>query len=104
MDSGKWYKQAPDKALFEDILWLKPENPHQRPKVLIIGGSIHGFASVTKLYEGIKSKSAYQTKVILPKSLEKFLGKAIADAVYVEATTTGEIAQQAKTDILVSLG
>ncbi len=99
MKFTNWLKQSKDKPLFEDILWLKPENPHQRPKVVIIGGSIHGFASTTKLYDAIKSKAAYQTRVILPKSLEKILGHAITDAVFVETTSTGEISHEAKNAI-----
>jgi len=99
MEPTNWLKQSPDKPLFEDILWLKPENPHQRPKVLIIGGSSHGFLTTTKLYEAIKSKSAYQTKIIMPKSLEKMLGPAIPDAVFVESTSSGEIAHAAKNEI-----
>ena len=84
MEPTNWLKQSPDTPLFEDVLWLKPENPHQRPKVLIVGGSSHGFITTTRLYEAIKSKSAYQTRVIMPSSLNKILGHAFDDAVFVE--------------------
>jgi hypothetical protein len=77
---------------------VKARKSSSAPKVLIIGGSSHGF-STTKLYDAIKSKSAYQTKIIMPKSLEKMLGPAIPDAIFVEATSTGEIAHTAKNEI-----
>ena len=94
-----WLKQSGDKPLFEDILWMKPENPHQRPKVLIVGGSSHGFMTTTQLYSAIKSKSAYQTKVALPKSIDKMLGNSFEDAVFVSSTKSGEIASEAKNDL-----
>jgi NAD(P)H-hydrate repair Nnr-like enzyme with NAD(P)H-hydrate dehydratase domain len=98
-----WLRQEPGKPLFEDVLWLKPENPHQRPKVLIIGGSSHGFVTTTKLYEAIKSKSAYQTRLIMPKSLEKILGHAMTDAIFADSTSSGEIAGTAKNEILSAM-
>ncbi len=99
-----WLKQQEDKPLFEDVLWMKPENPHQRPKVLIIGGSPHGLATTIKLYDAIKSKAAYQTKVAMPRSVEKIIGTTLDDAVFVDSTPSGEISVDAKTELLAMLG
>lgn len=73
-DDNYWLKQTPDKPLFEDILWSRPENRMARGKLLIIGGNAHGFAAIGEAYQAAERAGAGTIRVLLPDSLKKTVG------------------------------
>ncbi len=71
MDTAYWLKQQPDQPLFPDIAWQKPEQKALAGKLLILGGSAHGFAAVAQAYTDAGNAGVGQCRVVLPDALKK---------------------------------
>lgn len=68
-------KQDPKKALFEDLLWSRPENKRAAGKLLIIGGQAGDFINVSSCYSFAKEAGAGTIRLILPDSLRKIASR-----------------------------
>src|SRR5688572_21972704 len=90
MDFDYWLKQTPEKPLYPDIEWQKPEQKALAGKLLIIGGNAHGFAAVAQAYQDAKSAGIGECRVVLPDVLKKNIDASI-DCVFVPTNQSGGI-------------
>jgi ADP-dependent NAD(P)H-hydrate dehydratase / NAD(P)H-hydrate epimerase len=95
MDNTIWLAQTPDKPLFEDILWSQPTNKARAGKLLIAGGSAHGFAAPASAFSAAKAAGAGQVRVLLPRSAQKILGSSFSEADFAPTTPSGSFARSA---------
>ena len=100
MDNISWYKQSPDKPLFDDVSWSKPEHRSKAGKLLIIGGNIHSFAAPAKAFQEALTAGVGSSKVILPDSTKKVLGRTFHEADFVQSTPSGSFARIALAELL----
>ena len=100
MENTNWLKQTPDKPLFEDLLWSRPENKRARGKLLIAGGSSHGFAAPAAAFAAANKAGIGSVRVLLPSSTQKTLGTSFAEAVFAPSTPSGSFSQQALGELL----
>jgi|GEM_PF-37101 len=98
MEYDFWQQQEPDKPLFPDIEWSKPEQKSARGKLLIVGGSAHGFAGVGNAYKVATEAGAGEIKVALPDVLEKKLPPGI-DGIFLPTSSGGGIGQKGFDDL-----
>lgn len=90
MDFDYWLKQTADKPLYPDIEWQKPEQKALAGKLLIIGGSAHGFAAVAQAYQDAKRAGIGECRVVLPDVLKKAIDANI-DCMFVPTNQSGGI-------------
>jgi ADP-dependent NAD(P)H-hydrate dehydratase / NAD(P)H-hydrate epimerase len=100
MEDIVWLKQTADKPLFPDLLWSRPENRLSAGKLLIVGGSSHGFSSVGEAYGEAEKAGAGTIKVLLPDSLEKVAVKALGGAEFAPSTPSGSFAKNALAQLI----
>jgi ADP-dependent NAD(P)H-hydrate dehydratase / NAD(P)H-hydrate epimerase len=93
--SMNWLKQTPDKPLFPDTLWSRPENKRYAGKLLIIGGHKQAFNEVSAAYSAALKAGAGTVRVILPSSLQKMLVKLFPEAEYAASNQIGSFSRQA---------
>lgn len=98
MEKSTLQKQTRNAPLFPDLLWARPERKEQAGKLLIIGGSTHGFADAVKSYEYALVAGIGEVKVMLPKGVEKLIG-SIPDTLYVSQVENGSFAHGALQEI-----
>lgn len=94
-------RQVEDSPLFPDLLWARPERKELAGRLLIIGGSSHGFASTIKSYKYAQEGGIGEVKVVLPLSIKRHLSLIAGpsmDMIYVAATNTGSFARKAMGD------
>lgn len=100
MNGPDWLKQSKDKPLFGDLLWSRPETKSRAGKLLIIGGSAHGFNAPALAYNQAVEAQIGSQKVLLPDSLKSTLGKFIEDAVYCPSNISGSFARESLAEFL----
>jgi hypothetical protein len=100
MQTTNWLKQTPDKPLFPDLLWSRPENKRQAGKLLIIGGSSHGFAAPAQAYTSALKAGIGTVRVILPEANKKALGKSFLEADFAPNNSSGSFSRQALSQFL----
>ena len=61
-----WRKQQKGKALFDDVLWSKPERRDQSGRLVIIGGNGRGFWSVASAYQVARRLGVGEIRVVMP--------------------------------------
>lgn len=95
-----WIKQEPDKPLFPDILWSRPENKRTAGKLLIIGGNAHGFATIGEAYAKAEQAGAGTVRVLLPEVLRKPVGKFLENAVFAPSNPSGGFSKLALAELI----
>ena len=100
MDKEYWQRQQPNKALFDDLLWSRPENKMQAGKLLIVGGHAQGFARPAEAYALAETAGAGSVRVLLPDALQKTLGKAFLGAEFAPSSPSGSFAGSALGELL----
>ncbi len=100
MEITNWLKQTPDKPLFDELIWSRPETKQARGKLLIIGGNSAGFAVPAGAFAAAGEAGIGSTRVLLPQSLQKTLGKAFIEAEFAPATPSGSFGRQALAEAL----
>jgi ADP-dependent NAD(P)H-hydrate dehydratase / NAD(P)H-hydrate epimerase len=100
MDREYWSKQTQDKPLFPNLIWSRPENRATAGKLLIIGGNAHGFAAPAEAYAESLRAGAGASRVILPDTLQKTVGKVFPAGEYVPSTPSGSFARSALTELI----
>ena len=75
MNTDYWRKQEPDKPLFPDILWSKPERRDVAGKLAIIGGNIHNFSGIAAAYKTALDTGVGSVRVVLPDALKRTLNQ-----------------------------
>lgn len=95
-----WHKQTPDKPLYPDLLWSRPENKKQAGKLLIVGGNAHGFAAAGEAYAQATKAGIGTARVLLPDSLQKSVGRVFEAGEYAPSTPSGSFSQKALAELL----
>jgi ADP-dependent NAD(P)H-hydrate dehydratase / NAD(P)H-hydrate epimerase len=90
-----WLRQSPDKPLFPDILWSRPENKRFAGKLLIVGGSSHGFAAPGEAFSAAEKAGIGSVRVLLPDSTKRALAKLLPEADFAPSTQSGSFSRQA---------
>jgi hypothetical protein len=99
MEYTYWQTQAPDKPLFPEIAWSKPEQRSQAGKLGIIGGNKLGFAGVAEAYSTALHTGVGEARVLLPDALRKTIPTIITDAVFAPTNPSGSLAKDAFNDM-----
>lgn len=84
-----WHKQTPEKPLFPDIEWSKPQQKSRAGKLAIIGGNAHGFAAVAAAYSESQAAGIGSSRVVLPDALKKSIPDNVLDTVFVPTNHSG---------------
>ncbi|MDB5160934.1 MAG: hypothetical protein JWO96_314 [Candidatus Saccharibacteria bacterium] len=100
MDPTYWHKQAADKALFEDLIWSKPENRRSAGKLLIIGGNAHGVTAPAFAFQAASKAGIGTARVLLPDAIAKTIGKSFAEGEFAFSTPSGSFAKTAINQVL----
>lgn len=100
MSKDYWLQQPADKALFEDLIWSRPENKMHAGKLLIVGGNAHGFAAPAEAYEASAKAGIGTARALLPDALQKTVGQFFHAGEYVPSTPSGSFATQALSELL----
>lgn len=95
MENTNWLRQAPDKPLFPDVLWNRPENKRYAGKLLIIGGHSQSFSAASRAFSAAVKAGAGSVRILLPDALQKTIGKAFAEAEFAASTPIGSFSRQA---------
>lgn len=95
-----WVKQTPEKPLFPDLLWSRPENKAFAGKLLIIGGNLHGFAAAGEAYNEGLAAGIGTARVLLPDSLQKTVGRVLEAGEYAPSTRSGSFSRKALAEFL----
>jgi len=95
MENINWFKQAPDKPLFEDILWSRPENRMHAGKLLVIGGNKHLVAAPGIAYSASGKAGIGTARALLPDSTKRMIGKVFPEAEFAPSTPSGSFAREA---------
>lgn len=91
MQYNYWHRQEPDKPLFPDIEWQKPEQKALAGKLLIIGGNAYGFAAVATAYQDAQNAGIGQCRVALPDVLKKTIDPTVLDCIFVPTNASGGV-------------
>jgi NAD(P)H-hydrate repair Nnr-like enzyme with NAD(P)H-hydrate dehydratase domain len=100
MDNTNWYKQSPERPLFDDVLWSKPEHRSKAGKLLIVGGNAYSFAAPAKAFQEALKAGVGSAKVVLPDATRKVLGRTFHEADFVPSTPSGSFAHVALAELL----
>lgn len=99
-----WRKQDPQKPLFPDVEWAKPEQRSLAGKLVIIGGNKLGFIAVSEAYGTARQVGAGQIRAILPDVLKKAVPTTITDTVFIPANISGGFSREAIPELVAAAG
>lgn len=99
MEHTYWRTQAPNKPLFPDIEWSKPEQRSQAGRLAIVGGNKLGFAGVAESYDTALKTGAGEVRVLLPDILRKTIPTNITDTIFGATNPSGGLASDALHDM-----
>jgi len=94
-----WHKQTPQKPLYPDIEWNKPEQRSRAGKLGIVGGNKLGFAGVAESYSTAMNAGVGEIRVLLPDVLRKTIPPVITDTVFGASNPSGGLAKEAKSEL-----
>lgn len=100
MDNPAWQKQTKSSPLFPEMEWSKPENKMHAGKLLIVGGSAHGFAAPAEAYAESVRAGIGTARAMLPDSIQKLVGIIIDNADFAPSTPSGSFSQKALAEVL----
>lgn len=95
-----WQKQTKELPLFTDLLWSRPEQTAHAGKLLIVGGNAHGFAAPAEAYGEAGQAGIGVSRVLLPDSLQKTVGRILENGEYAPSTPSGSFGQHALASLL----
>jgi hypothetical protein len=100
MDRTFWHRQTAEQPLFPDLLWSRPETKRTAGKLLVVGGNAHGFSAAAVTYAEAGQAGIGTTRVLLPDSLQKTVGKVFPAGEYAPSTPSGSFSQQVLAELL----
>ena len=100
MEPTYWHRQQPGKALYDDLLWSRPENKLFAGKLAIIGGNAQGFAIPAQSFAAATQGGIGTARVLLPDSLRKTVGKLFPEAEFAPSTPSGSFSKKALAECL----
>jgi len=102
MDRSYWHKQTKAAPLFPELEWSRPENKLHAGKLLIVGGSAHGFAAPAEAYAESIRAGIGTARALLPQSIQKIVGIIIESADFAPSTPSGSFSQKALAELLTA--
>lgn len=99
MDTSYWRQQTPEKPLFPDVEWSRPEQRTMRGRLGIIGGNKLGFAGVAEAYTTALQAGAGEVRVLLPDCLRSTVPKAMTDVVFGACNPSGSLSRDAAPEL-----
>ena len=90
-----WHRQNPDKPLYPDIEWSKPEQRSKSGKLGIIGGNKLGFIGVAESYQTALKTGVGEVRVLLPDVLKKSVPAVMTDVIYGSTNPSGGLSKDA---------
>jgi NAD(P)H-hydrate repair Nnr-like enzyme with NAD(P)H-hydrate dehydratase domain len=99
MDQSYWLRQT-TQPLFSELEWSRPETKQQAGKLLVIGGSAHGFAAPAEAYGVAEKAGIGAISVMLPDSLQRSVSKLFPAATFAPSTPSGSFASSALAELL----
>lgn len=99
MDHPYWKQQTPDKPLFPDIEWSKPEQRSARGRLGIVGGNKLGFAGVAESYGTALTTGAGEVRALLPDALRKTIPTSMTDVTFGASNPSGSLARDAAPEL-----
>lgn len=100
MDREYWLRQTKQQPLYPELAWSRPENRLHAGKLLIVGGSSHGFAAPARAYAESVRAGIGTVRALLPQSIQKIVGIIIENAEYAPDTPSGSFSQKALAPLL----
>lgn len=94
MERTYWYKQEPDRALFPDIEWGRPETRQHAGKLLVIGGNVYGFTEVSEAYNRALASGAGACRALMPDAIQKTVGSLFDSVEFCPSTPSGSFAKK----------
>ncbi len=94
-----YWQQQTDKPLFEDLVWSRPENKNQLPKIAIVGGSKQGFIDSFQTFEQAEKVGCGDLKLVLPDSLKNNLPKNDTRLIFVKSNKNGAFSDELLTHL-----
>jgi NAD(P)H-hydrate repair Nnr-like enzyme with NAD(P)H-hydrate dehydratase domain len=91
VNSDYWQRQD-DTPLFPELEWSRPETKTLAGKLLIIGGTKHGFATPAEAYSAGLQAGIGSVRVMLPESLRRAVSKLFPGADFAPSTISGSFA------------
>jgi NAD(P)H-hydrate repair Nnr-like enzyme with NAD(P)H-hydrate dehydratase domain len=95
-----WRIQKPDKPLFPDIVWERPESKINGGKLCLIGGNSHSFAAPALAYQTALDARIGVAHIILPDAIDRNLRRMLPEALFVPSTPSGSFAQKSLSDLV----
>lgn len=89
MEHPYWHKQTPEKPLYPDIEWSKPEQRSKSGKLGIIGGNKLGFIGVAEGYQTALKTGVGEVRVLLPDVLKKSVPSVMTDVIFGSTNPSG---------------
>ncbi len=100
MSDSFWLRQSYERPLFEDLLWSRPEHKSRAGKLLIAGGSSHGFSDPALAYTLTNKAGAGRINVLLPDSLKASVGTHLEDAVFAPSNASGSFSRSSLAEFI----
>jgi hypothetical protein len=94
------FTQPPDKPLFPDLIWSRPENKLHAGKLLIVGGNAQGFSSIGEAYNITNKAGAGTIRIAMPDVLRKTVSNFFPEASFLPSTPSGSLAKTALSELL----
>ncbi len=102
MNLEYWKRQTPEKPLYPEIEWNKPERKDQAGNLLVIGGNKLGFSAVAESYNAARETGAGAIRVLLPDCLKSTVPKTLQDVIFAACNTSGGLNKDAEPELLAS--
>ncbi|MGB4767819.1 MAG: hypothetical protein WBP22_01030 [Candidatus Saccharimonas sp.] len=99
MDHPYWQQQTPDRPLFPDIEWSRPEQRSARGRLGIVGGNKLGFAGVAESYSTALAAGAGEVRALLPDALRKTIPTSMTDVVFGASNPSGSLGRDATPEL-----
>jgi hypothetical protein len=96
-----WHKQDPNKPLFPDLIWSRPQHKRGAGKLLIIGGQAQDFSHVAAAFAAAEKAGAGVVRVIMPDSTKKFTSM-LPNIEYAPSNTSGSFARAALSEFFAA--
>ncbi len=100
MENTYWHKQTSSQALYDDMLWNKPQQRTIAGKLAIIGGNVQGFNSVSLGYNYAQKAGIGVNRTLMPDSLKKVIGKSWPECEFSPSTKSGSFSSRSLDDWL----
>lgn len=100
MENTYWHKQTSTQALYDDMLWNKPQQRNLAGKLAIIGGNAQGFNSVSLGYNFAQKAGIGINRTLMPDSLKKVIGKSWPECEFSLSTKSGGFSSRSLADWL----